>query len=171
MSNDTSQARLPVHGDFIKDCIGSIAPDIVLYIGNRPEFSVDFCGENVLSVPELISLNGNHWRKIFTIFEKLTSSDANWRVYRDRFLLHHREAICFSNKLVDSATIHLVAGKASWAHLELDMNEFQPLDAEQRVWIKGNMICTPYFDYRQFPNALIDLVHQHMHKLLEKHKS
>lgn len=168
MDGDTSQAKLSIDGEAFRDCIGCSFPEIVLYIGNKPEFSVDMCSKGVLAVPELILLNGNHWRKIFTIFAKLTSPHDDWRTYRDDALLHQREAICFSGKLVDSATIHLIAGKASWVQLALDMEEFQPLDKEQRVWMNGNIICTPYFDYRQFPNALIGIVKQ---KILERFNS
>ncbi|WP_372742431.1 hypothetical protein [Neptunomonas sp.] len=185
MSTDTSQNQSAGSADHLNDCLGSTTAQIVLYIANRPVLSSAMHRGGVFSAAELISLNGNHWRKILTIFAKLASPDGDWRAYRDHALLHQREAICFSGKLVESATIHLVAGKASWAHLGLDMEEFQPLkesqrikesqpikefqplDAEQRVWISGNIICTPYFDYRQCPNALIGIVQQRIHKLID----
>ncbi|WP_423804110.1 DUF6942 family protein, partial [Neptunomonas phycophila] len=33
---------------------------------------------------------------------------------------------------------------------------FTALDAEERAWYKGNILLTPYPDYRQFPNRLIE---------------
>lgn len=161
MSVDTSQNQSSgsvgsLKGSF-KDCLGSKTAAIVLYTANRPLYPPAMNCTGVLSVPALIAHNGNHWRKILTIFAKLTSPDEDWKTYRDHCLLQEREEICFTDSLRESAAFHLIAGKASWEQLGMDMTEFQALDAEQRLWVKGNVMCTPYFDYRQFPNALVDI--------------
>ena len=144
---------------------------IVLYIVNQPVLSSDMNNDGLLSVSELISLNGNHWRKILTIFAKLTSVDDDWRTYRDHCLLHKKEALCFSAGLLESASFHLIAGKVSWEYLGVDIKEFQALDAGQRLWVKDNVMCTPYFDYRQFPNALIEVARARIFTQLNGDKS
>ncbi len=161
MSIDTSQNQSaasddPLKGGF-RDCLGSTAAAIVLYTANRPLLPPDMDSGGVMSVPELITLNGNHWRKILSIFAKLTSLDDDWKTYRDHRLLQEREVISFADSLQESAAFHLIAGKASWEYLGVNLQEFQALDVEQRLWVNGNVMCTPYFDYRQFPNALIDV--------------
>ena len=169
MSIDTSQNQSaavsddPLKGGF-RDCLGSKAATIILYTANRPLLpSAMDCG-GALSVPELITLNGNHWRKILSIFAKLTSPDDDWKTYRDHYLLQEREVICFADSLQESAALHLIAGKASWELLGMDMAEFQALDVEQRLWVNGNVMCTPYFDYRQFPNTLIEVARAQIFK-------
>ena len=175
MSIDTSQNQSSGSADplkeFSKECLGSKTATIALYTANRPLLSSAMDRGGVLSVPELISLNGNHWRKILTIFAKLTSADDDWRTYRDHGLLHNRESICFAAGLLESASFHVVAGKASWEYLGMDMKEFQALDVQQRLWVKGNVMCTPYFDYRQFPNALIDVARARIMTQLNGHQS
>ncbi len=161
MSIDTSQKQTPVSGDLhkapFKGCLGSKAATLALYTANYPVLPPAINSGGVLSVPDLITLNGNHWRKILTIFAKLTSPDDDWKTYRDHCLLQEREVICFADSLCESASFHLIAGKASWEYLGVNLLEFQALDVEQRLWVKGNVMCTPYFDYRQFPNALVDV--------------
>ena len=157
MSIDTSQNQPFNSDDPLKDYLGSKTAAIALYMANRPLLPPAIHRAGGLSVPELISMNGNHWRKIFTIFAKLVSNEDDWKTYRDDCLLQEREVICFTDGLQESASFHLIAGKASWEYFGMDMTGFKALDLEQRLWVKGNVMCTPYFDYRQFPNALIDV--------------
>ncbi len=132
--------------------LGSPSPDIILYLPNPPLMPAS---GHALDVVELINLNGNHWRKIFTIFAKLSAPDDDWRRYRDSELLTRKEAICFDDSLIARNARHIVAGKASWVRLGLDQDNFHPLDDQQRSWQHKNVFLTPYLDYRQFPNALI----------------
>ncbi|NQZ33587.1 MAG: hypothetical protein HRU06_20150 [Oceanospirillaceae bacterium] len=136
--------------------LGSSQPEVVLYIDNTPQWE-----EQLLDVPALIDRNGNHWRKILTIFSKLCCDD-DWREYRDKNLLHDAQQINFSEALVPSAQIHIFSGKACWQRFGItnemlaDMRSI-PCD---RVFYhqsatRGLMLYTPYFDYRQFPNVLI----------------
>ncbi|MEH6625718.1 MAG: hypothetical protein V7739_04690 [Motiliproteus sp.] len=133
--------------------IGSPNPGLILYLPNPP---IRPSIEQPIDIPELIALNGNHWRKIFTIFAKLGAPRADWRQYRDNDLLKRKEAICFGDTLVHINARHIVAGKASWERLGLDQIDFDSLDDQQRVWKQGNVFLTPYPDYRQFPNELIE---------------
>ncbi|WP_417224621.1 DUF6942 family protein [Amphritea sp.] len=113
-----------------------------------------------LDYDRLCSLNGNHWRKILIILAKLQSSDTHWREYRDQQLLQQHEAICFSEQLLEHSQnpqrLHIVAGKANWQRLGFDPQQFIALDDNSRLFQRDNIILTPYPDYRQFPNQLID---------------
>ena len=109
-----------------------------------------------LSYTRLCELNGNHWRKILIILAKLQSTDTTWRHYRDQQLLTQHEAIIFTDQLLCGDKLHIVAGKASWQRLGLDQQQFTPIDASGRLLRQDNIILTPYPDYRQFPNTLIE---------------
>ncbi|MEH6576607.1 MAG: hypothetical protein V7731_05970 [Amphritea sp.] len=135
--------------------LGTPSARVILYLPNPPLLP----DTHAIDLTALIQLNGNHWRKILTIFAKLCSADNNWREYRDHNLLKEHEAICFSDQLLHSNNgqiVHLVAGKASWTRLDLNPDAFTALDEASRIRIKDNIILTPYPDYRQFPNALIE---------------
>lgn len=134
--------------------IGSSAPDLILYLPNPPRMPAS----HPWGITELIDLNGNHWRKILTILAKLCAPTDDWKGYRDNELLKQKQAICFEGTLIAGDARHLVAGKASWIRLGLDPSDFHPLDDQQRAWQRGNIFLTPYLDYRQFPNALIEQI-------------
>ncbi|BBB28283.1 DUF6942 family protein [Neptunomonas japonica] len=150
MNLDTSHEKAS-----IERLLGAQRSDVVLYIENTPTFPKEMRVNGPISIPVLVDLNGNHWRKIFTIFAKLTAPDDNWRGYRDRCLLTKNEAICFTGQRQENAQVHIVSGKSCWERMGFDMGEFMPLDPLQRLWVKDDVLCSPYFDYRQFPNALI----------------
>lgn len=126
-------------------------PECVLYLPNPPQWDTG----KPLDLPSLIQANGNHWRKILTIFAKLRCTNDNWREYRDQELLQSAELICFADKLIETAsTYHLIAGKANWQRMGFRQGEFKVLD-DNRLYQKGRVFLTPYPDYRQFPNQLI----------------
>lgn len=133
--------------------LGSSDPELILYLPTPPVLPA---AGSPTRISELIALNGNHWRKIFSILAKLSAPDGDWRSYRDNALLHRKEAISFDDSLMAGSARHLVAGKASWLRLGLNQDDFQPLDDRQRLWTRDNILLTPYPDYRQFPNALIE---------------
>ena len=123
-----------------------------------------------LEVSSIISETGNHWRKIFSIYAKIglhfnAKEVKTWQEYRDTVLLTKdgMEQISFSSKLdlADDNKIHLISGKNTAEKFDLDLKKFKKLDDEGRILFYKNIYLTPYFDYRQFPNALID-------KLIEK---
>ena len=150
--SSSNQHTLP-ESLMLPEFLGSCSdPELILYLPNPPLLPTP---EQPVDIPTLIALNGNHWRKIFTILAKLSSPQVDWRQYRDEGLLKRREAICFGNALLPINARHLVAGKASWARLGLDPSDFCSLDDQQRVWKRDSVFLTPYLDYRQFPNQLI----------------
>ncbi|NVK42484.1 MAG: hypothetical protein HWE39_14685 [Oceanospirillaceae bacterium] len=140
-----------------KALLGAPAAPLVLYLPNPPRYPVDHPRTNTAA---LIDLNGNHWRKILTILAKIACSPASdWRRYRDQALLQRSEAISFADSLEPSAGRHLVAGKASWERLGCDIGEFTAID-DGRLHARGNILLTPYPDYRQFPNRTIERVRE-----------
>ncbi len=143
--------------------LGAPGARLALYLPNRPIAPAPDFSLKTPDVPGLIRHNGNHWRKIFSILAKLCApSCQRWQDYRDLELLQQHEVICFGNALLHGAQWHLVAGKASWQRLGLDPLDFESLDDEGRVLISGNMLLTPYPDYRQFPNRTVEQVRQRL---------
>jgi len=134
---------------------------VILYLPTPPILPMG----DPLNLTELISLNGNHWRKILTIYAKLCCTEERWQDYRDQQLLHNYEVISFDNQLIDNQNPrcnHIIAGKASWNRLGIDPALLDDIDsggmAKSGTHKKGQLILTPYPDYRQFPNALIEQV-------------
>jgi len=132
----------------------------VLYLDNQP--MLERPGE--VQVPELIAANGNHWRKILTIYAKLCADD-NWRHYRDSELLNTDQQICFSDQRVETARIHMFSGKSCWQRFGETAETLSKMQQSScgRVHYcysqdRGLCLYTPYFDYRQFPNVLIEQV-------------
>jgi len=148
--------------------MGASSAKLTLYLPNPPTEIPPGMDLSPPDISLLTDLNGNHWRKIFTILAKLASPDENWREYRDQHLLQHTEQISFSDTLEERGGWHLVAGKASWQRLgfsdELDRPQnMQPLDEHGRIYIRDRIVLTPYPDYRQFPNLLIDQLRLRLH--------
>jgi len=149
--------------------IGVETAKIVLYLDNRPH--LERAGD--VQVSELIAANGNHWRKILTIYAKLCSGD-NWREYRDCELLNKDQQICFSEQIVESARIHIFSGKSCWQRFGVTADALSKMQHSScsRVYFqystqRGLCLYTPYFDYRQFPNILIEQVKEILNKTAE----
>ncbi len=140
--------------------LGSDQASVVLYLINKPVWPQ----QASLNIPALIEKNGNHWRKICTIFSKLVT-DADWREYRDQQLLTQRESIFFTEQLSLRADIHIFCGKESWKRFEQTVTELTKIEEYTSVGLGkitykksptgALFIFTPYFDSRQFSNALI----------------
>lgn len=156
----------PEHPAFTLQLLGSAQPDIVLYLEKPPLLPAVESSDNApVSCSELITLNGNNWRKILTIFAKLVVPQAElWRDYRDQQLLQQREAIAFSTTLVP-AKVHIIAGKASWQRLGFAPKADEALDDQGRLFAIGNTLLTPYLDYRQFPNELVTQARHWLNRL------
>lgn len=89
------------------------------------------------AVGALMVLNGNHWRKIFTIMAKISTVGDDWRSYRDQVLLKQNEMICIGAiDLMANAKIHLIAGQvaANALGLTMSVNDFgaQHLTAQNK---------------------------------------
>lgn len=118
------------------------------------------------AIEALITLNGNHWRKILTIMAKLSTRTNEWKNYRDHGLLKSDEQILIGAKLLSAhAKQHIIVGAVSAANLSLTPNcsQFDSLDDAGKIYHNHDGIfITPYLDYRQFPNALIDQLRPHL---------
>lgn len=127
------------------------------------------------AVATLIALNGNHWRKIFTIMAKISAVGKDWRSYRDQVLLKQNELLCIGGtELMANTKIHLIAGQVAAKCLGLTMSasdtRAQHLTAQNKSITAMTLpssqaqhcLLTPYLDYRQYPNQLIALTRQHL---------
>lgn len=154
---------------------------LYLYLPNRPPMT-EFAEARLISelvpgdIHSIIAATGNHWRKIFSIFAKLSFSLDNqgcktWQDYREQLLLTTcgREKICFEPVICSDnpSDIHLIAGKNHFAKFGLSADHFTPIDTEGRILRFENIFLTPYFDYRQFPNALIEQLTQTLKAMVE----
>ena len=147
--------------------LGHKAAKLIVYIDKRPPVE---SLENLNSllcldkcILDSITTTGNHWRKIINIMAKIAflldaKSCVTWQQYRDEKLLTAQgdEALLFNEQLVSSDAIHLISGKTFFDKFELDHDTFSIMDKQGKIYRYGNVFQTPYFDYRQFPNSLID---------------
>lgn len=149
---------------------------LVLYLPTRPDL-IKYEAKRVLrglsigEVPQVISLTGNHWRKIFSIFSKIShglnpSKSETWQIYRDEVLLTSSggEMITFSKKVIKSSgmCIHIITGKGHCEKFDLPFERFKKIDVESKILHYQSIYMTPYFDYRQFPNQLIEALVHHI---------
>lgn len=116
------------------------------------------------TIADIITQDGNHWRKILTIMAKLSDTATDWRDYRDSELLQQDECILFKlpDSFDDDKTYFLCGGQIQ-AGLTNKEN-FINLDEKALIRVKANLILCPYPDYRQFPNYLIALNLAYLHQ-------
>lgn len=161
------------------------SPRLVLHIANRPpldDFQHDISRQLKLGeAASIIQQTGNHWRKVFSILAKMSfalfdTQCKTWQEYRDTKLLTEQgfEFIAFSSltltteQLTESiinlgsepiSYVSLVCG-LSYAQSQLD---FLPLISHQKFeklkWSETQKcLVTPYFDWRQLNNDMLDVV-------------
>lgn len=116
------------------------------------------------SINDIVTSNGNHWRKIFVIIAKLCCGKTSWQHYRAHDLLNE-VYLNFSMHPAFDKQLNIVCGKTHSQSINIyeQSLSWQVIDELSRVRInKANsakrIIITPYLDYRQFPNALIEEV-------------
>jgi hypothetical protein len=145
---------------------------IILYLPNKPDVDLykskrQLKNLGVGEIQEIITATGNHWRKIFSIYAKisfgLTSFPVKtWQEYRDTVLLTKSgiELITFSRKILSKTDgdIHVLSGKNHCLQFDLPLEKFKNLDVDGKILKYKNIYLTPYFDYRQLPNALVELI-------------
>lgn len=171
--------------------IGPATSTYAFYLPNPPLFPEDWHWSQDNAIAELIALNGNHWRKIFTIMAKICAPSEDWRDYRDNQLLKQQQMLLIgANALSPHANIHIVCGQAAATALgiaadshiathslqtnSLQTTELQLMqDSEAKLQDITAMqqaqsthsscvLLTPYLDYRQYSNALIALTRCHL---------
>lgn len=146
--------------------LGASANDAsyVFLLPNKPDFpdEVNSLFIERPDVSSLIELNGNHWRKIFTIMAKLTSptSDA-WKVFRDHELFG-KVGVAFSHdQLVAYKGIVIVVGNTFREQLVIPVSA-KVIGDRHVCYVSLPYIWCPYLDYRQFPNRLIDALREYI---------
>lgn len=138
----------------------------------------------------LVASNGNHWRKILIIACKIMAAehwrayrDEHLFSGEVQFLFpnpaNHTGALQQANC---AAKWHLIAGKASWSKFGLTAenitanippatdidgplekapnDSLRCIDQHYPCYQRQHTLYTPYFDYRQLPNALAMKLHQ-----------
>lgn len=145
--------------------LGSENPQIVLYLNTQipslPKNHHDLKGAELSQA--ILENNNNNWRKVLTIFAKLCAPDEDWRSYLHQDLLL-KQQINFKQVLVKSAQMHVVAGKANWQRFDTAVIEKSAINQKKWIYLKPNILFTPYPDYRQFPNSMISECRAHLHQ-------
>lgn len=166
--------------------IGPATASYAFYLPNPPLMPEYWHWEQDNAIAELIALNGNHWRKIFTIMAKICAPNEDWRNYRDNLLLKkHQMLLIGASALSPHANIHIVCGQAAATALgiaadsKINTNEqrttelqlmqdsqakLQDVTAISQAQSPNSncVLLTPYLDYRQYSNALIALTRSHI---------
>jgi len=143
--------------------LGNPKSKICFHLPNAP-----IVGEMGYKIDDLVAINGNHWRKIFVIIAKLCSDNISWQQYRSEDLINE-VYINFENKLNEHAICQYICGKNHSESFELNNDHQQweiinhAYDVNYHKTTTGrHIILTPYLDYRQFPNLLIEEVRNYL---------
>ncbi|WP_133181399.1 DUF6942 family protein [Shewanella decolorationis] len=102
--------------------IGPAAAPYAFYLPNPPLMPEDWHWDQDNAIAELIALNGNHWRKIFTIMAKICAPSEDWRNYRDNLLLTEQMLLIGARALSPYANIHIVCGQTAATALGIAAN-------------------------------------------------
>ncbi|VEE60348.1 Uncharacterised protein [Shewanella putrefaciens] len=166
--------------------IGPATATYAFYLPNPPLMPEDWHWSQDNAISELIALNGNHWRKVFTIMAKICAPCEDWRNYRDNLLLKQQQMLLIgANALSPHANIHIVCGQAAATALGIAADSHIATNALQTTELQlmqdsqaklqdvtamlqaqsthsSCVLLTPYLDYRQYSNALIALTRCHL---------
>ncbi|TBR42451.1 hypothetical protein CBF23_006995 [Marinomonas agarivorans] len=135
---------------------------IVFILPTPPKghYAIDAMGHVMqVDTQSIIEQDGNHWRKVLTIMAKLCAPIRdNWRVYRDHELLQQDERIEFEIPTVFLPSIqYFICGGEMQKKLNQERLSPVYVNGKQTVAQCGQIIFCPYLDYRQYPNADIEL--------------
>lgn len=156
--------------------IGNKKAGIAFYLPNPPIFPDNLQPNDKNFVDNVIELNGNHWRKIFTIMAKIAvksdQPDA-WRAIRSKLFtdtvnLMSTSLFINSKALCPNASLHIVCGQqaldllksqsSSNDNIEQAILNAKPIDEKQKIMAHKQILIAPYLDYRQFSNQQINSV-------------
>lgn len=138
--------------------------ECVFLLPNKPILPKDNEGQELISadVPYIIELNGNHWRKIFTIMAKLASPfPEDWRQFRDQQLLEKVRLVFSIEQLEGVSGLIYLVGNSFREVLPIN-DKAVTLGEKHRAYIYQSRVWCPYLDYRQFPNILIESLREHL---------
>ncbi|TQV89125.1 DUF6942 family protein [Aliikangiella coralliicola] len=148
--------------------IGSQQARLAVYIANRPPLP-EFTGLNDFrpmvsgEIKCIADLTGNHWRKIFNCYAKLSflldsNNYSSWQELRDNQLLQSNgnEQLLFSPPDInESRIIKIICGRTYFKDLNLNIS-VDWVDSYFGLNFESKLIVTPYFDYRQLTNQRIE---------------
>ncbi|NVK24763.1 MAG: hypothetical protein HWE10_07530 [Gammaproteobacteria bacterium] len=153
--------------------IGNSQPKWILHIANRPEvegFQHDiFRTLNTAEAADIIKQTSNHWRKVFSIMAKISfalfdTQCSTWQEYRDNKLLTDEgfEAVSFESFHQSAATketFSIICG-FTYAESQLDMASLISHQKFEKIKMSSRhpLMVTPYFDWRQLNNELLEVV-------------
>lgn len=138
---------------------------MLFLLPNPPQLPEGITQHNDCSYEELVNLNGNHWRKILTIIAKLcVEENEDWRIVRDQSIWQRAELIFSLEELPLSDQWQVIVGKSFAEHLPIPIKATLIESGKHQAFIENRRIWTPYLDYRQFPNALIDALKHEIRK-------
>ncbi|WP_298769638.1 hypothetical protein [uncultured Shewanella sp.] len=139
------------------------------YLPNAPLLPNSWHHTQSDAIASIIQLNGNHWRKIFTLMAKITCQDHDWKTYRDQFLLKTNEQIHINaDTLSPTAQIHIISGQSAAEQLNLNLKHFQNIHNQTSLKVFQSQLLVPYLDYRQYPNALIEITREYLNQFSHK---
>ncbi|WP_299496209.1 hypothetical protein [uncultured Shewanella sp.] len=143
--------------------LGSHESQYTFYLPNAPILPKNWHHTQADAIPSLISLNGNHWRKIVTIMAKIMCPLEDWKTYRDNDLLKKAESIYIGAKtLSPQAQVHIISGQTAAERLALDVKKFQSINEKSVLKTFQSHLIVPYLDYRQYPNTLIAVTRDYL---------
>lgn len=140
------------------------AAQCVFLLPNKPALPTDENRTEYITEDSslLIELNGNHWRKILTIMAKLLVPEASqWREFRDGELLKTVGIAFSTERLLEFPGLIYIVGNTFREEVPIPNQAFR-LGDKQHAYINLPYIWCPYLDYRQFPNALIEQLREHI---------
>lgn len=138
------------------DFLGAARPRLVLYLPHRPNQLAELV--EAPSSRELMDANSNHWRKIVTLLAKVASPNADdWRNFRDDDLFA-QTALCFASVLTASDGWHWIGGQENLKRFSHLNHHARPLPdcASVSVDPEKRLLLTPYPDYRQLSNTVVN---------------
>lgn len=140
------------------DYLGAVRPTLILYLPHRPNGLARL--QQHPDAAELMAANSNHWRKIVNLLAKVASPVAeDWRCFRDTSLFQ-KTALCFAPALSGREGWHWIGGKDNLQRFAGLKHNACPLAGAPGVSVdtERRLLLTPYPDYRQLSNALVEKV-------------
>ncbi|GGB51673.1 hypothetical protein K8B83_10895 [Shewanella inventionis] len=169
--------------------LGPQTADVIFYLPTPPITPTNWQATHPDAVAQLMALNGNHWRKIFTIMAKICSVEpditlnngAAWKAIRANLFCDSTQAntlltqpslgrrLSCQIQIVEPNTAplhlctqqwHIVCGKETQQRLGIDTQAGHAVAQTNKIRRQQTCLLTPYLDYRQYSNALIETTRQ-----------
>ncbi|MCL1115569.1 hypothetical protein L2703_18565 [Shewanella basaltis] len=167
--------------------MGSDTAELIFYLPTPPKLPENWQATHADAISQLIDLNGNHWRKIVTIMAKICCLDISvnhttaWKTVREQLFFDAKHAVStgayrpsvprltcqiqivtanIAPVTLSSGQWHIVCGKETQQRLGLNTHLGKAIDSDHKITHQQTCLLTPYLDYRQYSNALIELTKQ-----------